>query len=167
MWFPSLRLAVILISIFSLLAISCGGTDAPGSVDKAPSTKAPAAKAPATIANVKGTTPTPVPKAKPVSANAQAKAISAGKYGGTIPMQISGNVAHWDIMKCGSGGTCMSPTSPLYNGLVHYNGETSEQLDIRGDLATGWTLSEDGMSYTFTLPTDARWHEGVWMGING
>ena len=161
MWIPSLRLAVVLISIFSLLAISCGGTDATDSVDKAPSTDAAATKVPATIANVQGTTPTPVPKAKPVSANTQAKAIAAGKYGGNIPMQISGNVAHWDIMKCGSGGTCMSPTSPIYNGLVHYNGETSEPLDIRGDLAKSWTLSEDGMSYTFTLPTDARWHDGA------
>ncbi len=161
MWRPSLSLIIALISIFSLLAISCGGADAPESADKAPAAKAPAAKAQPTIANVKGTTPTPVPKPKPASANAQAKAISAGKYGGTIPMQISGNVAHWDIMKCGSGGTCMSPTSPIYNGLVHYNGETSEPLDIRGDLATGWTLSDDGMSYIFTLPTDARWHDGA------
>ena len=151
--------------MFSLFAISCGGADTPDSADKAPAakttTKAPAAKAPATIANVAGTTPTPVPKAQPVSTHNQAKAKPAGKYGGTIPMQVSGNVAHWDIMKCGSGGTCMSPTSPIYNGLVHYNGETAEPLDIRGDLATGWTLSEDGMSYVFSLPEDARWHDGT------
>ena len=161
----NLWLAIALITMFSLFAISCGGADTPDSADKAPAakttTKAPAAKAPATIANVAGTTPTPVPKAQPVSTHNQAKAKPAGKYGGTIPMQVSGNVAHWDIMKCGSGGTCMSPTSPIYNGLVHYNGETAEPLDIRGDLATGWTLSEDGMSYVFSLPEDARWHDGM------
>jgi len=54
----------------------------------------------------------------------------------------------------------MSETSPLYNGLVHYNGETDEPLDIRGDLATGWTLSEDALTYVFTLPEGAEWHDG-------
>ena len=75
-------------------------------------------------------------------------------------MHVAGNVAHWNIMECGSGGTCMSPTSPFSNGLVHYNGETDEPLDIRGDLATGWSVSEDGKSFVFTLPEDARWHDG-------
>jgi peptide/nickel transport system substrate-binding protein len=78
-----------------------------------------------------------------------------------IDMHVAGNVAHWNIMECGSGGTCMSPTSPFSNGLVHYNGETSEQLDIRGDLATGWTVSDGGTRYLFDLPEDARWHDGM------
>ena len=84
-----------------------------------------------------------------------------GKYGGVIDMHVAGNVAHWNIMECGSGGTCMSPTSPFSNGLVHYNGETPEPLDIRGDLATGWTVTEGGTRYLFDLPEDARWHDGV------
>ena len=107
-------------------------------------------------------TATPVPEvaAEAVTAN-QAMAIADGKYGGTIDMHVAGNVAHWNIMECGSGGTCMSPTSPFSNGLVHYNGETPEPLDIRGDLATGWTVSEGGTRYLFNLPQDARWHDGV------
>jgi peptide/nickel transport system substrate-binding protein len=92
---------------------------------------------------------------------AQAMAVPAGKYGGVMDLHVAGNVAHWNIMECGSGGTCMSPTSPFSNGLVHYNGETAEQLDIRGDLATGWTVSEGGTRYLFDLPEDARWHDGV------
>ena len=104
-------------------------------------------------------TPTPVPEAIP--AEAPARAIAGGRHGGVIPMHVAGNVAHWNIMECGSGGTCMSPTSPFSSGLVHYNGETPEQLDIRGDLATGWTVSNGGTRYTFTLPEDARWHDGM------
>jgi peptide/nickel transport system substrate-binding protein len=92
---------------------------------------------------------------------AQAMSVPEGKYGGMIDLHVAGNVAHWNIMECGSGGTCMSPTSPFSNGLVHYNGETAEQLDIRGDLATGWTVSEGGTRYLFDLPEDARWHDGV------
>ena len=90
----------------------------------------------------------------------QARAVPEGKYGGVIDLHVAGNVAHWNIMECGSGGTCMSPTSPFSNGLVHYNGETADQLDIRGDLATGWTVSEGGTRYLFDLPEDARWHDG-------
>ena len=88
-------------------------------------------------------------------------AVPEGKYGGVVDLHVAGNVAHWNIMECGSGGTCMSPTSPFSNGLVHCNGETPEQLDIRGDLATGWTVSEGGTRYLFDLPEDARWHDGV------
>jgi peptide/nickel transport system substrate-binding protein len=54
----------------------------------------------------------------------------------------------------------MTPTSPFSNGLVHYNGETPDQVDIRGDLATGWTVSDDGIKYVFSLPENARWHDG-------
>ena len=92
---------------------------------------------------------------------AQARAVPEGKYGGVIDMHVAGNVAHWNIMECGSGGTCMSPTSPFSNGLVHYNGETPEPLDIRGDLATGWTVSEGGTRYLFNLPENAQWHDGA------
>ncbi len=105
-------------------------------------------------------TPAPEEAAEAITAN-QAMAKSEGKYGGVIDMHVAGNVAHWNIMECGSGGTCMSPTSPFSNGLVHYNGETPEPLDIRGDLATGWTVDEAGTTYLFNLPENARWHDGV------
>ena len=99
-------------------------------------------------------------QAAEASTATQARAVPEGKYGGVIDLHVAGNVAHWNIMECGSGGTCMSPTSPFSNGLVHYNGETADQLDIRGDLATGWTVSEGGTRYLFDLPEDARWHDG-------
>ena len=105
-------------------------------------------------------TPSPEVRASGPEA-AQAKAVPEGKYGGVIDLHVAGNVAHWNIMECGSGGTCMSPTAPFSNGVVHYNGETPEPLDIRGDLATGWTVSEGGTRYVFDLPDDARWHDGV------
>ena len=107
-------------------------------------------------------TATPAPEVRASGPEAaQAKAIPEGKYGGVIDMHVAGNVAHWNIMECGSGGTCMSPTAPFSNGVVNYNGETAAPLDIRGDLATGWTVSEGGTRYVFDLPEDARWHDGV------
>ena len=161
------RFVLVAGMIFGLLLIAACGSSAtstaqPTESAAATSPPAPAATSPPapTSAPVVQATATSVPTAS-ISANAQAKAVPQGKYGGTISMQLSGNVAHWNIMECGSGGTCMSPTSPFSNGLVHYNGETDEPLDLRGDFATGWTLSEDGMSYVFTLAPDARWHDGA------
>ena len=48
--------------------------------------------------------------------------------------------------------------SPMYNELVHYNPETADPLDIRGDIASSWELSDDGLSYIFVLK-DAWWHD--------
>src|SRR3989338_6016523 len=45
----------------------------------------------------------------------------------------------------------------LFNGLLKYN----EQLQIVGDLAESWTVSEDGLAFTFVLRPNARWHDGV------
>jgi peptide/nickel transport system substrate-binding protein len=165
------RLVLIAGMILGILLIAACGSSATSTAIPATETVA-ATSAPANTSPPAGTsqpantvppsvqpTATVVPLAN-VAGSAQAKAIPQGKYGGTIPMQLSGNVAHWNIMECGSGGTCMSENSPLYNGVVHYNGETADPLDVRGDFATGWTVSEDGMSYVFTLPEDARWHDG-------
>jgi peptide/nickel transport system substrate-binding protein len=43
----------------------------------------------------------------------------------------------------------------LFNGLLKYN----ERLEIVGDLAESWTVSDDGLTITFTLRPDIRWHD--------
>jgi peptide/nickel transport system substrate-binding protein len=45
----------------------------------------------------------------------------------------------------------------LFNGLLKYN----ERLEIVGDLAESWLVSDDGLTITFTLRPNARWHDGV------
>ena len=45
----------------------------------------------------------------------------------------------------------------LFNGLLKYN----EQLQIVGDLAESWTVSEDGLTITFHLRPNVRWHDGT------
>ena len=42
----------------------------------------------------------------------------------------------------------------LFIGLVDWDDETGEPTP---ELATGWTISSDGLVYTFTLRTDAEW----------
>ena len=45
----------------------------------------------------------------------------------------------------------------LFNGLLKYN----EQLEIVGDLAESWTVSEEGLVLTFVLRPNLRWHDGL------
>ena len=138
---------LLMIAATFVFAVACGSPAAEPTATAAP---APATAVP----------PTPTPRPDSVAFSGQASSNPNGKYGGTIAMHVAGNVAHWNIMECASGGTCMSPTSPFSNGIVHYNGETPEPQDIRGDLATGWSLSSDGLTYVFDLPENARWHDG-------
>ena len=48
----------------------------------------------------------------------------------------------------------------IYNGLVKYDQATNE---IRPDLATEWSTSEDGTAYTFKLRDGVMWHKGYGM----
>jgi len=54
----------------------------------------------------------------------------------------------------------MSEATLLYNGLVKYN-DAGDNLEIIGDLATGWDISDDGVTYTFRIPGDVMWSDGV------
>ena len=45
----------------------------------------------------------------------------------------------------------------VFNGLLKYN----ERLEVIGDLADSWQISEDGLTLTFTLRPDIRWQDGI------
>ena len=148
-------IALFVVSLALAMAAACGTTTpeetAAPSGDVAPATQPAAAPSGETAA----------PTAVPAQAGAAPETSDQGKYGGIITAQNTGSVAHWSVWHCGSGGTCMAPTAPLYSGLVQYNGETPDPLDIRGDLATEWDVSDDGTSYTFYLAEDAKWWDGT------
>src|SRR6516165_7879872 len=50
------------------------------------------------------------------------------------------------------------PFSPVYNTLVMFDPHGYPK--IIGDLAQAWTVSEDGMTYTFTLHQGVQFHDG-------
>ena len=49
------------------------------------------------------------------------------------------------------------PMSPVYNTLVMFDPHNYPQ--IIGDLAKSWTVSDDNMTYTFTLHQGVKFHD--------
>jgi len=54
--------------------------------------------------------------------------------------------------------TSWSVIEQLFLGLVDFDDETNV---LQPELATEWTVSTDGLEYTFTLRTDAKWSDGT------
>ena len=53
-----------------------------------------------------------------------------------------------------SGQTVMWPCNQLYNGLV----DMDDSLNIVPAIAKSWTISDDGLTYTFFLRDDVTFH---------
>ena len=140
--------------------VACGSTT-PTDSDSSVAPPAPVVDAIATTAPPTDSGDSPTPTAIPEATEMAPLIADQGRYGGVITGHNSGAVAHWSVWQCGSGGTCMTHTAPMYNGLVQFDGTTSEPLDIRGDLAREWTIDDAGTRYTFYLHEDARWWDGM------
>ena len=62
-----------------------------------------------------------------------------------------------DLHRCSSTLSCQRIFSPRFNQLIQY--DPINITEITGDLASSWEVSEDGLTYTFTIH-DANWHDG-------
>ena len=106
-------------------------------------------------------TATPAPTATPMPSPTPVVTLAKGIRGGNPQLQMGWALSHWGPHECDSSSFCLTPLAPIYNGLLEYNPETPDRSDLRGDLATGWQVSSDGLSYTFKLHENARWHDGT------
>jgi peptide/nickel transport system substrate-binding protein len=50
------------------------------------------------------------------------------------------------------------PLGPVYNNLIHF--DPHNYPEIVGDLAKSWTVSDDHLTYTFTLHEGVKFHDG-------
>ena len=80
-------------------------------------------------------------------AGAKEKVVTLGDYSVLRTLDPAFVALSQDIMICRN----------IYQSLLRYKINTSE---IEGDLAKSWTVSKDGMVYTFKLREDVQWHKG-------
>lgn len=85
----------------------------------------------------------------------QASEAAEPAYGDTI---IQGSIGEPStlIPALASDSASSDINGLVYSGLVRYD----KYLQIEGELAESWDVSEDGLTLTFHLRRDVRWHDG-------
>ncbi len=79
------------------------------------------------------------------------------KHGGILNFAVTAEPPNYD---CHASQTyaLLHPLSPMYSYLVKY--DSSQNSKIVGDLAKSWTVSDDGLTYTFKLHEGVKFHDG-------
>src|SRR5215470_2171133 len=95
-----------------------------------------------------------------VAAMAVAPTLSAAqtpKRGGILNFAVVAETSGYD---CHASQTfaLLHPLSPEYSLLVKW--DATENSKIVGDLAKSWSITPDGLTYTFTLYEGVRFHDG-------
>ena len=89
-------------------------------------------------------------------AAAQAPAIAPPSSDSVLRIGNSGEVQYLDAAKSQSG-TDIIFSEMLYNRLLQYD---ATMMDPKPDVASSWTISDDGLTFVFTLREDVRFHNG-------
>ena len=134
--------------------LGCGST-----TSKAP--EAGSAK-PASGGNVAVVAPEPgqkYPKVIPVT-------TKAPKRGGVLSLSKGQDIGDFDPTKSGATGN-LTHSGTVYDTLLRrkmtqkateLRGTGSSQADIEGNLAASWETTPDGITYTFKLRSNVKWH---------
>jgi peptide/nickel transport system substrate-binding protein len=81
------------------------------------------------------------------------------KRGGTLRLAAHGPPSMFDIYASGTIAN-VGAQSPMYDLLVRQD-PRDPKLPIVPSLATSWTISSDGMTYTFHLRKGVKFHDGT------
>jgi len=79
------------------------------------------------------------------------------RYGGVLQVAVAGDPPSLDMHQ-ETTFMVVHPISPMYNTLLHFDPHNYPQ--IVGDLAKAWTVSDDYLTYTFTLHEGVKFHDG-------
>ena len=151
---PRFMLFIPLLLMIGTIAVACGGdatpTPAPTTADVQPTPTARPAEPEKEAA---------IATAGPQATSTPGTAAPSGKPGGVMTLMVPYSPSHFNPNR--GGWLPAAWISPMYNELVHYNPETADPLDIRGDMADTWEVTNGGKTFTFFLNENATWHDGT------
>ena len=81
--------------------------------------------------------------------------LAQGKKGGTINVLVQPEPPGL-MMGLIQNGPVQLIAGNIYEGLLRYD----DKLNPQPQLATSWTTSKDGLTYTFKLKPGVKWHDG-------
>src|SRR5262249_58198715 len=84
-------------------------------------------------------------------------AAEPARYGGTLLAVIGADPPSLDPHEESTFAT-MQLVAPLYSTLLQF--DPYESPKIMGDAATEWTISDDGLTYTFKIHKGIKFHDG-------
>src|ERR1700682_1333336 len=84
------------------------------------------------------------------------------RYGGELTFMVPSEPPSYDGHREGTFGT-IHPLAPMYNTLLRIDPTDRTGTRPSPDLAESWTISPDGMTYTFKLRQGVRFHDGSLM----
>jgi len=81
----------------------------------------------------------------------------APKRGGTLNFAVSAEPPNYDC-HANSSFAFIHPVRPHYSTLLKFDPDNYPK--IIGDLAESWTVSKDGLAYTFKIRQNVKFHDG-------
>ena len=84
-------------------------------------------------------------------------AAQAQKRGGELKFAVSAEPPNYDC-HANSSFAFIHPVRPHYNTLLKF--DPANYPKVKGDLAESWTVSRDGLTYTFKLHKGVKFHDG-------
>ncbi len=84
-------------------------------------------------------------------------AVHAQKHGGELKFGVSAEPPNYDC-HANSSFAFIHPVRPHYSTLLEFDPKSYPK--VRGDLAQSWAVSKDGLTYTFKLRQNVKFHDG-------
>ncbi|MDY7102763.1 MAG: ABC transporter substrate-binding protein [Actinomycetota bacterium] len=83
------------------------------------------------------------------------------RQGGTLVLQANSEISSgMHPFESNDPGLMRIASGTVYSKLVEFaTGDDVDGLEVVGDLAEDWEISEDGLTYTFALRDDVVWHD--------
>lgn len=166
---------LVVMAALALVGAACGDDAEPAAPTAAPATAAPTTAAPTTAApttsaadSAPATTAEPAetpttsepPPPPPDPTTTTTEPGTEIRRGGSLDTFTYGDPGGFDLHLIYSRSGHFAV--PVFNNLLTFSLlEADASVDnLVGDLATSWSVSDDGLEYTFTLAEGVTWHDG-------